>query len=125
MGIKITTDDYGIKVWRSDRGRYPSYSIIKGKKPDTHKNEYQEVQFKRGIELENGEEICIDNAFPTFRTWTDKNTGEERCKEVWMITEFRYKRSEPQQQVSRGSLVDMDTDDLPGTFQAAEDEIPF
>ena len=131
MGIKITTDDYGVKVWRSDKFGFPQYAIAIGSKTDSGKkiNEYQQVQFRHGVELENGDEIYIDEAFPTLRTWKDKKTGEERSKTVWMITEFSFRarhensRStnapapEPQSQVS--------LDDLPDSFSAAEDDIPF
>ena len=129
MEIKITTDNYGIKVWRSDKGKYPSYSVIKGKNPVSGRNEYQTVQFKRGIELSNGDEIFIRDAFITYRTWTDRKSGEEKCMEVWMITDFDYKREpEPERQIQQQmtSIMHDDLlDDMPDSFSAAEDEIPF
>lgn len=127
MGIKITTDDYGVKVWRSDKFGFPQYAISVGK-TESGKHEYQQVQFRRGVELENGDEIYIDNAFPTLRTWNDKQTGEERCKSVWMVTEFSYrarKEPEPQAQMPAPAPQQSTFDDLPDTFEAAEDDIPF
>lgn len=125
MGIKITTDDYGVKVWRSDNYGYPQYAIAIGTKTDDGQrvSEYQQVQFRRGVELENGEEILIKDAFPTLRTWKDKQTGETRHKMVWMITDFIYK---PQQHM-QGTQMQMQSQftDLPDTFEATEDEIPF
>lgn len=121
MGIKITTDDYGIRVWRSDKFGFPQYAVVTGK-TESGKSEYQQVQFRHGIELENGADIFIDNAFPTMRTWKDKNTGEEKAKSVWMITSFRYKTDAP---APKKPLATDMLDDLPDSFAAADDEIPF
>lgn len=132
MGIKITTDDYGVKIWRSDKFGFPQYAIAVGTKLEdgSRVNEYQQVQFRKGVELENGDEIYIDDAFPTLRTWKDKQTGETRHKMVWMITDWSYRaRHEqpetpaPQRQSTPQPQIDMI--DLPDTFQAAEDDIPF
>lgn len=125
MGIKITTDDYGIRVWRSDKFGFPQYAVVTGK-TESGKSEYQQVQFRHGIELENGAGIYIDNAFPTMRTWKDKNTGEEKAKSVWMITSFRYKTDDkPDIQLPVRPLATDLLDDLPDSFAAADDEIPF
>ncbi len=128
MGIKITTDDYGVKVWRSDKFGFPQYAVTVGK-TESGKHEYQQVQFRRGVELENGDEIYIDSAFPTLRTWNDKQTGEERCKSVWMITEFSYRaRKEPETQKEAPApqqQSQLGFDDLPDSFSAAEDDITF
>lgn len=121
MGIRITTDDYGTKVWRSDKLGFPQYAVTISTKTDSGEiiREYKQVQFRRGVELDNGEEIFIDDAFPTLRTWKDRQTGDVRSKEVWMVTEFRYRTQTPQpkQQVA--------IEDLPDTFAAAEEDIPF
>ena len=131
MGIRIKTDDYGVRVWRNDKYGYTTYSIsIQGKKDDGgYVNEYKQVKFRKGIELENGSEIIIHDAFPTLDTWKDKQTGEFRQKEVWIILDFSYLRKQqerPMQRerkpVSRGSLEDFDVDDH---FEAVEDSIPF
>ena len=125
MGIRIKTDDYGVRVWRNDKYGYVTYSIsIQGKKDDGgYVNEYKQVKFRKGIELENGSEIIIHDAFPTLDVWKDKQTGEFRQKEVWVILDFSYLRSAPQKRaVSRGSLEDFDVDDH---FEAVEDSIPF
>ena len=133
MGIRITTDDYGVKVWRSDKYGFPQYSISVGK-TESGKHEYKQVQFRKGVELANGDEIYIDEAFPTLRTWKDKQTGEERCREVWMITEFSFrarheenmpKAPAPIQQAPQKPQPQIDMSEIPYTFSAAEDDIPF
>lgn len=139
MGIRISTDDYGVKVWRSDKYGFPQYAVAISTKTESGEriSEYKQVQFRRGIELENGDEIYIDNAFPTLRTWKDKQTGEERYKEVWMITDFKFRaryEEEPNPTQANASKAlehnksvgtQASFDDLPDTFAAAEDDIPF
>ena len=147
MGIRIKTDDYGIRVWRDDKYGYPSYSVsIQAKKDDGgYVTEYKQVKFRKGVELENGSEIIIRDAFPTLDVWKDKQTGEFKKKEVWVILSFAYMATAgPQTQrerkpVSRGtsaypeqvshiagkSADYMAIDDLPDSFAAAEDDIPF
>lgn len=95
MGIKITTDGRGVKVFRSDKYNFPQYAVQIGKKTDKGWiNEFQDVQFRKGVELENGEFIHITNAFPTLSTWNDKQTGELRSKKIWMILDFERESQE-------------------------------
>ena len=133
MGIRITTDDYGVKVWRSDRHGFPQYAITIGTKTEDGERitEYRNLQFRRGVELANGDEIIIRDAFPTLRTWKDKKTGEDRSQEVWMVLDFVYKQQTPKQtleqtvQQSQIQPAQTSFDDLPDTFSAAKDDIPF
>lgn len=117
MGIRITTDDKGIKVWRSDKYERPSYAVqISKKEGDTWVNDYQPVRFRQGVEIKNGTTIFIKDAFPTLDTWT--KDGQEFKRKVWMILDFDVPG-----QTSKPTIVD--TSDLPDSFSAAEDEIPF
>lgn len=138
MGLKITTDDKPVKVFRSDRFQYPQYSIALSQKVDNEwVSIYKQVRFRRGIELANGEMIRIHDAFPTLDTWRDKSTNELKSKEVWMIMDFSYD-TVPKQEPAPARSTATDTlehyrndgvqatlDDLPDNFQAAEDDIPF
>ena len=126
MGIRIATDDRGIKVWRSDRGQYPSYAVqISKKEGDTWINDYQKVHFKGGADIPNGTVIQILNAFPALESWVKDNQQHKRI--VWIIMEWSegagasYK-PQPRQQAQD---VQASFDDLPDSFSAAEDEIPF
>ena len=127
MGIRITTDDYGVRVWRSDNYGRPTYSIsIQTKTEDgSYIRDYKQVKFKGGVELENNREIIIRDAFPTLDTWTDKQTGELKKKEVWVIMDFVYKNAAPKQPVQREYRPIPEYDDLPDTFEAVEDSVPF
>lgn len=128
MGIRIMSDDYGVKVFRSDRFGFPQYSISISVKGDDGKwiSEYKTVRFRRGVELEDGDEIYIDNAFPTLDYWPDKTTGQLRHKEVWMITEFSYRsrHENVSQNVSQPQV--MAQQDLPDGYAQVDDiELPF
>lgn len=128
MGIRITTDDYGVRVWRSDNYGRPTYSIsIQTKTEDgSYIRDYKQVKFKGGVELENNSEIIIRDAFPTLDTWHDKQTGELKKKEVWVIMDFVYKDSAaPKPQEHQGRRYVPELDDMPDTFEAIADSIPF
>lgn len=130
MGIRITTDEYGVKVWRSDKYGYAQYSIsIQKKKEDGgYLREYKQVKFRGGVEVENGADIIIRDAFPSIDSWKDKNTGELKIKDVWVIMDFVYKTAAPMPEKKAQEIEKAAQDlfeDLPDSFQAAEDEVPF
>ena len=115
MGIKITTDNKGVKVWRSDKFGKPRYSIsFNTKEGDTWVRDYQEVQFKKGVEVANGETIHITNAFPAVRSWVKDD--KQHIKTVWMILEFTSAGGSVQQPTS---IPEADN------FTLSEDDIPF
>ena len=118
MGIRITTDDRGIKVWRSDKYERPSYAVqISKREGEGWINHYQPVRFRQGVEVANGTLIRIKNAFPTLDTWVKDDQQFKR--EVWMIMEFDTE----EQTIRKPKAVE--AEDLPDTFSAAEDDIPF
>lgn len=127
MGFRITTDDYGTRVWRHDNYGYATYTTSIQTKTDdgSYVREYKQLKFKGGVELENGSEIFIRNAFPTIDVWNDKQTGELKHKEVWVVTDFVYKHAAPKKPVQREYRPIPEYDDLPDTFEAVEDSVPF
>lgn len=107
MGIKVTTDEKGTRIWRDDKGQFPRYSYSFSKKNDdgTFSNCYMDCRFKKGIELENGTDIIIDSAFFSF------NVGKDGKKYPYlMITEFHM-------------LDGKDFIDVPDDI--SEDAVPF
>ena len=119
MGIKITTDYKGIKVWRSDRGQYPSYAIqVSKKEGDTWINDYQKVRFRGSPDIPNGTEISIRDGFPALETWV--KDGCEHKRIVWVIMDYSYPgmTEKPKQSF-------MDMPDYPDSFSAAEEDLPF
>ena len=87
MGIKIITDK-PVKVWRRDLDNgHAAYSISVGKKEgDSWINGYQPIRFKKGVEVYNGQEISIKDAFPTLDSWV--KDGKQFTRIVWQIMEF-------------------------------------
>lgn len=136
MGIRITTDDFGVKVWRSDKFGFPQYAVRISKRQASGDfvNEYQPIKFRKGVELANGDEIYINDGFSFLEVWQDKQTGETRHKQVWQIMDFSYRaRQEPAQPQAKQqaapapdqSSVMAQFDDLPDAFQATDDDVPF
>lgn len=121
MGIKITTDEKPVNVWRNDRNGFPQYAITISKKGDDGKyiREYQQVVFRKGIELQNNERIFIQDAFPKLHTWKGRD-GSVGKRVVWQILDFSYANNRPQQQAPA-----FDDYDYPDSFAAAEDDVPF
>jgi len=124
MGIRISTDEFGVKVWRNDRHGFPQYSVKLSRMIDDEwVNVYQDVKFRHGVELENGSEIIIDDGFVTMDVWKGKD-GVPKGKAVWMILDYHYTtdRSREARQKQRKSAK---AEDIPDSFSAAQDEIPF
>lgn len=119
MGIKIQTDNKPVKVWRSDRGQYPSYAIqVSKKEGDAWVNDYQKVRFRGSPDIPNGTEIRISDGFPTLETWV--KDGVEHKRIVWVLMDYSYPgmTEKPKQ-----TFVEMP--DYPDSFNSAEDDIPF
>ena len=121
MGVRISTDHRGVKVWRSDRGEYPSYAIqVSRKEGDAWINDYQRVRFKGGADIPNGTDIYIKDAFPTLEFWV--KDGQEHKRIVWMIMDYAF---DGQTEKPKQTYIEMPEPDMPDSFSAAEDEIPF
>jgi hypothetical protein len=138
MGIRITTDDFGVKVWRSDKFGFPQYAVRISKRQASGDfvNEYQPIKFRKGVELANGDEIYINDAFSTLEVWQDKQTGETRHKQVWQIMDFSYRARQEQPQTHPQHATPMPQQpvqmqmssqftDLPDAFQAIDDDLPY
>ena len=118
MGIKIQTDNKPVKVWRSDRGQYPSYAIqVSKKEGDAWVNDYQKVRFRGSPDIPNGTEIRISDGFPTLETWV--KDGVEHKRIVWVLMDYSYPgmTEKPKQ-----TFVEMP--DYPDSFSAAEEDLP-
>lgn len=119
MGIKIQTDNKPVKVWRSDRGQYPSYAIqVSKKEGDAWVNDYQKVRFRGSPDIPNGTEIRISDGFPTLETWV--KDGVEHKRIVWVLMDYSYPgmTEKPKQ-----TFVEMP--DYPDSFSVAEEDLPF
>lgn len=119
MGIKIQTDNKPVKVWRSDRGQYPSYAIqVSKKEGDAWVNDYQKVRFRGSPDIPNGTEIRISDGFPTLETWV--KDGVEHKRIVWVLMDYSYPGM-----TERPKQTFVEMPDYPDSFSAAEEELPF
>ena len=125
MAIKIMTDDKPVKVWRSDKYDKPRYSIgISKKEGDTWVKAYQQVEFKKGVEVHNGQDICIKNAFPIIRSWVKDD--QQFVKVVWMITEFDSNALRTKVVAETvPQTVDNQYQMEIGSFSSVDEDIPF
>lgn len=109
MGLTLSTDERGVRVWRNDKGQYPNYSISYSKKNESGKydNCYLSVRFsQRGVDLPNGTDILIRSAFPSF------NIGNDGKKySYWMITDFE--RMDGEELPDFMKIADVDGDEAP------------
>lgn len=90
MGVKVSTDERGVKIWVDEKGSFPRYSYSIGKKNDKgeYDNFYMNVKFRKGLDApENGEEIIIKDAFQTFDVWNDKE-GKKHTIPVVMVMDY-------------------------------------
>lgn len=75
-----------MKIWKNEKGNY-STSISNKKDDGTYENAYLQVNFKKGVEVGNGQTIDVKNAFLTFYKVTDKH-GEEKIIYKIVVTDF-------------------------------------
>lgn len=90
MGMRATTDERGVKVWKDEKGEYPRYSFSISKKNDAgeYDNFYMEIKFKKELPLpENGDNIIINDSFLSFNVWKDKE-GKKRTYPYLMVLDY-------------------------------------
>ena len=121
MSTRWFTDKKGEKVWRSDRYEKPRYAIrISKKEGDSWVNEYQEVRFRGTPDIPNGTTVYVKDGFETLKTWVKDGVEHTKIIKVAMDYTFDGMKSSPKQ-----SYMQMPEPDMPDSFSAAEDEIPF
>ena len=119
MGIKISTDNKPVKVWRSDKYEKPTYAIqVSKKEGDAWVNDYQKVRFRGSPDIPNGTEVTIKDGFPALETWV--KDGYEHKRIIWVLMDYEYAgmKEKPKQSF-------MDLPDYPDSFSAAEEDLPF
>ena len=113
MGLKVTTDDKGLKIWRNDEGQYPrySYTISRKNQDGSWDNCYQTVRFKKDVSVNNGAVIKINNAFFSFDTAKD---DPKKKYSYLMVTDFDV--------ISAGDIQIPEIPDVPA---GDEEAVPF
>lgn len=115
MGLTLTTDERGVRVWRDDRYGFPKYSVSISKKLEDgqYDHAYIDVCFHKGVELENKTDIQIIEAFPTF------NVGKDGKKYIsWFIKDYERMDGAPKVNNTKGFEgvnfpVDLEEDEVP------------
>lgn len=121
MGTRWSTDNKGEKVWRSDRFENPTYAIrISKKEGDTWINEYQEVRFKGSPDIPNGTTVHVKDGFETLKTWVKDGAEHKKIIKVALDYEYEGMKTKPEQ-----TFMQMPEPDMPDSFSAIEDGIPF
>lgn len=75
MGVRLITDERGVKVWKDEKAQYPRYSLSISKKNDDggYDNFYMEIKFKKDLPTpDNGDEILIKDSFMSFNVSNGK-----------------------------------------------------
>lgn len=119
MGMIFKTDNKGVKVWRSDKYEKPMYAIqVSKKEGDSWINKYQKIRFKGSPDIPNGKIVHIFNGFEALDTWV--KDGVEHSDIVLIATDYEY---QGMKEAPKQTFLQMP--DMPDSFSAAEDEIPF
>lgn len=71
MGIRINSEN--AMIFKNENGRYVT-GISNKKEDGSYENTYIQVQFRKGVELENKTRITIKDAFLTFFRTQEGNT---------------------------------------------------
>lgn len=79
MSLKVTTDQYGTVIYRKDKtsnngNPYTTYSTrVSSKNADgNYVSAFIDVNFKKGVSVDNKAKISIKNAFYTVSEYNDK-----------------------------------------------------
>jgi len=93
MGLKITTDDKGVKIYRNDKTTsngmsFATYSImVSTKKGDEYINSFIDVMFPKGTELANKVTINIKDAWFMVSEYKDKRYTKLYVKDFDIMTD--------------------------------------
>lgn len=129
MGLNVTSDDKGIKVYRKDRetksgGTFATYSLAISSKDASGNwiNGYMDAKFKKGVEVNNKAKIKINNAFFTV----DEYNGKTYPK--IFVLDFDVIEQGEVSNINGDAFVNLDSNDLPDFMKiddAVGEEVPF
>lgn len=121
MSIRISTDNKGVKIYRFERNGKITYARrVSKKEGDTWIGKYQRIRFKGSPDIPDGTIVYINYAFDSLDTWV--KDGKEHMEIAIVATDYSY---DGMQEKPSASYMQMPEPDMPDSFSAAEDEIPF
>ena len=122
MGLKITTDDRPVTVFRKDREwngtTFPTYSLgVSSKDKDGNwVNGFLDAEFKRGTDIPNKSQIAITDAFPKVTEYQGKKYVKFFVLDYTIIKQGEEPQPQPQ-------TIDNSWVTIPEGFN--EDDMPF
>jgi len=117
MGLTVTTDDKGVKVFATERegknGKYTTYSVgISSKDMNGNWiNGYVNCRFKKGVSVANKTKIKIKSAF-----FVASKSGDKTYTHL-MITDFDVLES--------GETATQDADEFMKIPEGVDEDVPF
>ena len=117
INIDKNGNNLPVKVFKNDKGKY-SIAISK-KVGEEYKNKYFPVEFKQGVELENGAEIIIKHAVMSWYDWTFED--KQGTTFVIKVTAF----DKPWEQKQEVTPQNIDKIGSPKEIPIDDDELPF
>ena len=109
-----------VRVFKNEQGKY-SIGISK-KDGDKYINRYFPVEFLKDVEVENGTDIIIKNAFLTWFDWTYQDSKGTK----WIIKITAFERYGEQQQIQTYPFAEFGKDiDFDALNEELEEQLPF
>jgi hypothetical protein len=109
-----------VRVFKNEQGKY-SIGISK-KDGDKYINRYFPVEFLKDVEVENGTDIIIKNAFLTWFDWTYQDSKGTK----WIIKITAFERYGEQQQIQTDPFAEFGKNiDFDALNEELEEQLPF
>lgn len=109
-----------IRVFKNEQGKY-SIGISK-KDGDKYINRYFPVEFLKDVEVENGTDIIIKNAFLTWFDWTYQDSKGTK----WIIKITAFEKYGEQKQIQTDPFAEFGKDiDFDALNEELEEQLPF
>ena len=109
-----------VRVFKNEQGKY-SIGISK-KDGDKYINRYFPVEFLKDVEVENGTDIIIKNAFLTWFDWTYQDSKGTK----WIIKITAFEKYGEQKQIQTDPFVEFGKNiDFDALNEELEDQVPF
>lgn len=109
-----------VRVFKNEQGKY-SIGISK-KDGDKYINRYFPVEFLKDVEVENGTDIIIKNAFLTWFDWTYQDSKGTK----WIIKITAFEKYGEQKQIQTDPFVEFGKNiDFDALNEELEEQLPF
>lgn len=109
-----------VRVFKNEQGKY-SIGISK-KDGDKYINRYFPVEFLKDVEVENGTDIIIKNAFLTWFDWTYQDSKGTK----WIIKITAFDKYGEQKQIQTDPFAEFGKNiDFDALNEELEEQLPF